>query len=394
MSGNAMRINPGGRLEVTDILGRDDDIRRYWNILSRQGLILSAERRIGKTHIALKMCAECEPAFLPFYQDLEGIHSIKELLRAIYRTVDGSLSKSDRWKSRLAKWSTLLPERIGNLDLTAVRDNWPSLLSTAFDDLIDVTGDQTVLMIWDEFPLMLYNLCEREGERVAIELLDQLRALRQKHGNRLRFILTGSIGLHLVLRSLQRVGNANDPVNDLYAGTVPPMGPAQTRRLAEELLGEIETNPVEKREIAALLADEIGGFPYYIHHVVDQLQQLRKPVVKSDAMSAIDALIYDPQDRANFRYYLTRIDTYYESGEKVVALAILDVVAAQNTPQSIEQVVNLVRHRSIAASDEDVRTTLGLLVEDHYLFKARHNEKMSYDFRWKLVKRWWRETRT
>lgn len=389
-----MRINPGGRLEVADIIGRDDDIKRYWGILRRQGLVLSAERRIGKTHIAMKMCGECEPGFLPFYQDLEGIHSIKELLRAIYNTVDRSLSNSDRWKNRLAKWSTLLPQRIGNLDLTAVHDNWGSLLVTAFDDLVEVSGDQTVLMVWDEFPLMLYNLCEREDEKVAIELLDQLRALRQKHGNKLRFLLTGSIGLHLVIRSLRKAGNANDPVNDLYASTVPPMAPQQTRELATALLGEIDVDPTDEADIATLLAEEVGGFPYYIHHVADQLQQLCRRVTRDDVVSAIDGLVYDPQDPANFRYYVSRIDTYYESIEKSVALAILDGVAGHGSPQSTEQIINLVRHKGITASEEDIRAVLSLLVEDHYLIKTRHKQKMSYDFRWKLVKRWWQETRT
>lgn len=45
-----MRINPGGRLNTEDIIGRDNEIARYWRVLERQGLVISAERRIGKTH--------------------------------------------------------------------------------------------------------------------------------------------------------------------------------------------------------------------------------------------------------------------------------------------------------------------------------------------------------
>ena len=388
-----MQINPGGHLDLADIIGRDEEISRYWKVLARQGLVLSAERRIGKTHIVHKMCAECEHNILPFYQDLEGIHSIKELLRAIYTTVHSSLSATDRWKSRLAKWSTLLPERIGNLDLSALRDNWAGLLATAFNDLMEVTGDQMVLMVWDEFPLMLYNLCKREGDKVAIELLDQLRALRQKHSRRLRFLLTGSIGLHLVIRSLKKAGNANDPVNDLYSTTVPPMGPEQTEMLAAALLEQVDVDASDRADLAQRLAEAVGGFPYYLHHVADQLQQLRRRVKSTDLIAAVDALIYDPQDPAHFRNYFTRISTYYDTTEVPVGLAVLDVVAGQSTPLSTEQIINLVRHRSIAASEEDVRAVLGLLVEDHYLTKVRFNQRLSYDFRWILVKRWWKEAR-
>ena len=40
-------------------------------ILERQGLVISAERRIGKTHIGLKMRDECQSGYLPFYM-VEG----------------------------------------------------------------------------------------------------------------------------------------------------------------------------------------------------------------------------------------------------------------------------------------------------------------------------------
>ena len=54
-----MNINPGGRLELNEIVGRDELIERCWEILERQGLILTGERRIGKSHIVFKM-NECK----------------------------------------------------------------------------------------------------------------------------------------------------------------------------------------------------------------------------------------------------------------------------------------------------------------------------------------------
>ena len=62
-----MQINPGGRLRPEDVIGRDNEIARYWNILDRQGLVISAERRIGKTHILLKMQEECPTSYWPVY---------------------------------------------------------------------------------------------------------------------------------------------------------------------------------------------------------------------------------------------------------------------------------------------------------------------------------------
>ena len=388
-----MQINPGGRLNTKDVLGREKEIAKYWTILKRQGLILSAERRIGKTHIALKMRDFCHEGYLPFYQDLESVHSIKELIRSIYRTFGESLSKSGRFKAYLANWLTLLPERLGSSDFTLPKENWQVLLKSVFEDLFKISEDKVILIMWDEFPLMLYNLQRKDGDDLVIELLDQLRALRQAHSDRLRFLFTGSIGLHLVIRSLQKAGNANDPLNDMMSVTVPPMANEATCELATSLLEGTRADPNDIEELAKQIAGEVGGFPYYVHHVVDQLHQLGRKITSTDISSAINTLIYDAQDPANFHFYVSRLSSYYEETEVALALVVLDIVAGQTSLQSTPQIINLCNYKNLSTSDEHVRVILKLLVEDHYLIRLSSAELMCYDFRWQLVKRWWKETR-
>ena len=114
-----MQINPGGLLNIEDVVGRDDEIARYWRVIGRQGLIISAERRIGKTHIVRKMRDECLSGYLPFYQDLEAAHTTPELIRSIYDTVRQSLDTVPRLNAYVAKLSSLLPSRIAGVDLPA-----------------------------------------------------------------------------------------------------------------------------------------------------------------------------------------------------------------------------------------------------------------------------------
>ena len=256
-----MQINPGGRLNTGDVMGRDSEIARYWRVLERQGLVISAERRIGKTHIVLKMRDECRSGYLPFYQDLEAVHSTPELVRSIYGTVRQSLSTLPSLKAHVAKWSSLLPSKIAGVDLPTGDSTWQVLLSGAFDDLIGIAGDRLILMLWDEFPLMLHNLQRSEGSDSAIRLLDHLRALRLLHADRLRFLFTGSIGLHLVLRSLRKAGNTNDPVNDMLSLTVPPMAHRDTSDLAAALLEETRADRTLIPDLASCIASEVGGFP-------------------------------------------------------------------------------------------------------------------------------------
>lgn len=388
-----MQINPGGRLDIRDVVGRDNEITRYWEILARQGLVLSAERRIGKTHIALKMRDECRTGYLPFYQDLESVHSAAELIRSIYDTVNQSLAKSTGLKSRLAKWSTWLPDRVGPVDLPTGDKNWQPLLTTVFDDLMEISNGNVILMLWDEFPLMLHNLQRRHGPHLTIELLNHLRALRLAHADKLRFLFTGSIGLHLVLRKLQKAGNTNDPINDMLSLTVPPMADEHTCDLAAALLRSTLAPPGNIPALASRIAAKVGGFPYYVHHVVDQLHQLHRPVTLDDVTSAVDSLIYDPHDPANLNNYVSRLSSYYDGAERTLTLIILDAMAVLSSPTRVSDLANLCRHRDPSLSDDQVREMLKVLAEDHYVTPHQTQNGLAYDFRWQLVKRWWKETR-
>ncbi len=389
-----MQINPGGRLDIDDVVGRDHEIDRYWHVLERQGLVLSAERRIGKTHILLKMRGECRTGYLPLYQDLESVHSVADLVRSIYTAVDHSLRTVPGLKAHIAKWSALLPKRIAGVDLPTAEATWPVLLADAFDDLARIADGARVLMLWDEFPLMLHNLQRAGDHDTAIRLLDHLRALRLAHAGRIQFLFTGSIGLHLVLRSLREAGNANDPVNDMLSLTVPPMADRHTIELAAALLAETRAAAPDIRGLAARIVEQVGGFPYYVHHVVDQLDQLRRRPTLDDIAATVDGLLNDPHDPANLRYYVNRMSQYYTGGQRALALLALDMLAQQPAPVSVPALLNLCRHHEPSVDDEPFRDVLALLAEDHYIQPAGTSGAATYDFRWQLVKRWWKRART
>ena len=118
-----MQINPGGRLNTKDVMGRDTDF-----------------------------------------------------IRSIYAAVEEFSRTSPGVRARFAKWSGLLPHKVGGVDLPTADSNWQVLLSGAFDDLIRVADDRCVLMLWDEFPLMLHNeiarywdVLDRQGLVISAE---------------------------------------------------------------------------------------------------------------------------------------------------------------------------------------------------------------------------------
>ena len=51
-----MKANPGGKIPIDSIDGRERTIEIIWDTLEQQSVIKTAERRIGKTCIAEMMC--------------------------------------------------------------------------------------------------------------------------------------------------------------------------------------------------------------------------------------------------------------------------------------------------------------------------------------------------
>lgn len=388
-------VNPGGQLALEDIVGRGQEIRKYWKVLGTRGLILGAERRLGKTHIVRKMHETGHEGFVTFYQDLEAVHGLTELVRALYRAVDHQLALPAKAKKRVIDfWSTLLPKKLGALELPDARANWKGLLTEAVKDVLDaVEPADKVVFIWDEFPLMLYNLNKNEGTASVIQLLDLLRSLRQQQGARLRFVFTGSIGLHLALRALRIAGHANDATNDMQEETVPPMNEAESQELADRLLRGLDHPPPDVAPLAKALYAQVGGFPYYIHHVVNRLGELDRPANEKDLTEAVDALVHADHDPAHLSYFHERIALYYGPEEARLAPLVLDAIASQADAVSMETLINLARHKVLEVRDDQIRDICLLLRRDHYLTLETREGTKVHGFRWKILQRWWKGSR-
>lgn len=55
-----MRANPGGVLAPEDVIGRSGLIQHIWRVLETQSVVLTSERRVGKTSVIRKMVAAPE----------------------------------------------------------------------------------------------------------------------------------------------------------------------------------------------------------------------------------------------------------------------------------------------------------------------------------------------
>lgn len=386
-----MRANPGGEIAPSEVFGRDKLIQRLWRILERQSLVLSAERRMGKTSILKKMRAEAPADKLPVYRDLEKVRSPLEFAQTIFDDVENYLSGSQRTAQKARQWlKNLTGFEIGGLVKFPdnVADQWKVLLTKTIEDLVENQQDRKVIFLWDEMPLMLDNIKKKEGENAAMEVLDTLRSLRQTHSE-LRMVYTGSIGLHNVLTALKRAGYINRPTNDMKTVDVPPLSADDADELARRLL-EGEGIQTEEPELTSqAIANSVDGIPYFIHHIVDHLVAEDMEANPAIVDEIVNSYLVNPQDPWDLRYYRERINSYYTDEEKQLVLNLLDILAVTDQPLPFDELFNRLQSQLVNVDREKTRDILTLIQQDHYI----NLQSNGYYFRFSVIQRWWKKQR-
>lgn len=378
-----MRVNRGGQLAPDQVFGRDGLIADLWGELEQTSIVLTAERRMGKTCVVKKMHKE-SPGPLTFFQDLERVHTALEFVEEVLGQVRGHLSKRRR---TLQRFSEIL-NAVGGAEVGGVltlpegsRPQWKALLVSLVDDLM---SEQPALVVffWDEFPQMLHNIA-KEAPRDAMEILDALRSLRQHH-ERLRMILTGSIGLHTVLASLQRQGHRNAAKNDMLSVTLPPLAVEDATALARALLDGEAVRAGDLDVVAHEVAEAVGCIPFYIHQVVGSMRG--KVAQSGTARAIVGEGLRHPQDPWGLRHYRTRLDHDYGDEDRAYALALLDALSLCDAPLRFPELMMRVKAQPGITDDEKARDVLGFLQQDHYVVRSPDG----YSFRTPLIARWWR----
>jgi len=380
-----MKANPGGEIAPAEVMGRDKLISDLWKILEQQSVILSAERRMGKTSVIKKMRSDATPDKLPIYRDLEDVRSPLEFVNTVFQDVEAYLTRLNRTAKKTRAWL----KQLGGAEFSGVKfpeiaaPHWKALLTETIADLVE-NQDCTLIFFWDELPYMLRNI----GDESAMELLDTLRSIRQMYP-RVRMVYTGSIGLHHVIADLRKVSYTNDPTNDMYPQDMPLLSTKDATTLARKLLeGENIVTP-DIQGTAVAIADELNNIPFYIHHLIVKLK-LRggsgdAVVVKEIIADSLD----DPTNPWKMEHYRERIDSYYDDKQRPYAMNLLDILAVANQPLFFDELFNRLKQYPETQDKEIARKVLSLLQKDYYIEKG----DFGFQFRYPLIQKYWRSLR-
>jgi AAA+ ATPase superfamily predicted ATPase len=394
-----MKANPGGQIDSADIIGRDVVIAELWERLAGQSIVLTAERRMGKTTVVKQMVKESDTMMYSIYRDLEKVVSPAEFVSNILTDISG-YQKGTKWIEGLfGKFTkSFAGWQIGNIvkiPETSI-DRWKEILENAIeylmshplsvDDWADGQQEKQMIFFWDELPIMLDNFLKREnGALVAMEVLDTLRALRQTYPQ-LRMVYTGSIGLHHMVNKLKDAGYNNAPTNDMYTYDLQPLDLDDAIKLTERLLEGENLATTDRAAVAKEISQQVDRFPFYIHHSILKLKSLRQQISPSLVQDQINKALCEtnPWD---MDHYQDRIKTYYRDGSDRIALAILDTLATATSGLSLEEI----RDRNLPIQDTEIlRMVLKLLRQDGYLVM---NIDKAYSFRYGLIQRYWQYQR-
>lgn len=380
-----------------DIIGREKEIQELRVILENSSVVMSSTRRMGKTMILTKMDESDHPGTKSMLCFFESIQSAEEFVNVLHDALveQGLLMEGD-----LKKVFTWLNETLGKKDLGFLKTpdfkrHWKVVLNLMMEDLVEKHPDQVVIMM-DEFPKMVWNLIQNGNHQEAEEILDELRSIRERLDKRskLRFIYCGSVGMNLVINHLVREYNyAGAPLNNMYHFIVHEMSEADAIQLVSHLASKNHLN-IENKTVSHF-AKACSYLPYFIDRIMIQMKVSFKDVAinQTDIDKTLDGFISGRENNNQFKHFTERIEAYYEKKEQRIAHEILRILCKSNDPIRSDTLLNHVKMK-IESDDFEIFKILSDLYEDMFVDRDSDGDLVYYEFRYNLLKKWWRLNRS
>lgn len=190
-------------------------IDSIWEELEKgNNILITAPRRVGKTSILQHIKGNGKEGYNLVFENIQSISSSKVFYQTIYLLILNSLNSKKRIANKLSGY--VKTKKISKISLTSIEIEYGELdylnELNEISSLIPETGEKIILLL-DELPEVLYTLYQEGKPEEAVEILKNLRKWRQDDQYKnLKFVLSGSIGLHYVVNLI--AGRSSD-INDL-----------------------------------------------------------------------------------------------------------------------------------------------------------------------------------
>ena len=351
------------------------------------------------------MAAQPPAGFHPIFFDLEKVHSADRFVEVLIGELRSLMATKDKVSTGFVDFLALFggTEVGGMVKIPELgKRNWQKAVEKTFHAICANNPDTLIVLMFDELPYMLQSISIQDtkagaNDNFALSILDTLRAARHENTN-MRMIYCGSVGLHHVLATLRGDAHASQPVNDMPAVEIHPLQLDDAVHLTKDLLikEQVHVSPEHLDVVANRIAQQTDCVPFYIERIVSRLAEHDETVVASSVDTMINRQLVDDKDDWEMKHFRDRLKIYYKGSvvdvngrslqRSLVSRRILDHVACEDLPQSIDAVWAGVT-ATMALDDRDaVIELLSFLAQDHYLIA---DDTKRYTFRFPLIRRWW-----
>ncbi len=387
-----------------DFFDRSKEVDQIWRKLETENLLLLAPRRVGKTSLMYRLLDE-----IASYEEINGmLISVPDIgdeidfIERLYRR----LLESPGAQTRLRKyWSHFKSSTIGRLftsiESVGVKDvfevawrearkkDWVDLGGEFFDLLRQMDG-RWVIMV-DELPVFILNLIRKDQSagraRTFLYWLRNLRQMPPPEGEKLRFLIAGSIGLDTIA-SRYKMG---DSINDL---TVMSLGPF-TNQTADDFLdalGMEYSMPLSKEVRQRIIEKSEWLIPYHLQLFFSGILELcsdERIVPTMETVDQVFEILLSRGKSSYFDYWNQRLTEELGSPHDGWARALLNAISADPTGVT-RQTLQAVLSKHISDPDERDETLhwlLEILIGDGYLVD---DDSDRLRFRSSLLREFWR----
>lgn len=358
-------------LDILELLSR--------HIRNGENVVLTGHRRIGKTLLMQHLEEHAPKDFVPSYLIVESVDTTNEFYRKLVAHISHHfISRWEKTGRNVKTWFRKINiEEIGK----SIRFGDPKQIDyhAEFHNLLEgIEPDWPIVLMLDEFPQVIENIRDGEGEPQVKRLLTTQRELRQesRFKNKIRFVYAGSIGLQNVVEGL----GFTKHINDLREVKMRPFRRDEAETYLDSLL---RCRGLEaSREVIALVLDKIDWLaPFFINLLVNELSP-EFPITPQHIEGAFLACL---KHRNHFEHWHRRLrPPALKQEEYRFCKALLNTAAnPEKTGIDKSEIYNLAVTYGV---EDEVPRLLNILGHDGYLVRDASN---LYRFISPVIRAWW-----
>ena len=389
-----MKSITGPWVSGEDFFDRERELRALnRHIRSRNPVLLSGQRRMGKTSVARELGRRLEQDGWAFsFADVERAASAEDVIAKIAEALHPVRGLATRLGNRLVRMFTDNVEQLSAYEFGIkfragmTSGDWQRHGEALFRGCAE--HEKSILLVIDELPIFLNRLLRDEGGLARVEeFLSWLRGATQDAvGGSLVLMVSGSIGLTPLVRRL----GLTDRTNHLYEYRLGPWD----RSTSIECFNQLAlSNTLHVEDgVAEAAYDALGvGIPHHVQSFFARLLDFatmhsREAIAVADVETVYQTDMLGPFGQNDLMHYDARLRDALGEGDFAIANAILAEAAVQGrfTPSAREALEALFAAK-VENTSERVTDILEILVHDGYL----EAEGSDYRFASRLLKDWW-----